>query len=243
MRTLAIDTSTDRLAVALWDGHSCVARTLEPVADFPDAHPRQAGRAPSQHAERMFGLIDDVLSSAGWNKQKLDLLACCIGPGSFTGLRVGLASAKGMALALDRPIVGVGSLEAMARALVFRNDASLEDDEVVMALLDAHKGEVFWAAYAPSGALLAGPGHMARLRFGDIWRSLQARKIVVVGELSDELAPAEARVVRAPETDRPDAAVIARLAVDKLERKGGDDLDALEPIYVRPPDITPKLPT
>ena len=104
MKTLAITTSTNRCAVALLLG-------AEPVAARIVDEDRL-------HAERIFALIDDALLEAAWTKEELGLVACDLGPGSFTGVRVGLATAKGIALGLGIPIVGVGSLEAMAAAVI-----------------------------------------------------------------------------------------------------------------------------
>jgi tRNA threonylcarbamoyladenosine biosynthesis protein TsaB len=230
MRALAIDTSTETAGVALCDGALCVART--PVDRDP-----QASSQPSLHGERLLGLVEGIMQKAGWNKRDLELVACCIGPGSFTGVRVGVATAKGIALALALPIVGVGSLEAMAYAYLTQV-AVVDPDEAVVALLDARKEEVFWAAYASNGALLAGPAHVAAKQIAEIAARVSRRKIVYVGEIAGRLALEGARIVTTTETDRPDPVMLARVAISSLTRRGPDDLDALEPAYVRPPDIT-----
>jgi tRNA threonylcarbamoyladenosine biosynthesis protein TsaB len=226
MRALAIDTSTYRAEVALWAGGALV--TCEENLD------------PVKHAESLFGLIDRAFARTGWKKTELDLVVPCIGPGSFTGARVGLAAAKGIALALDRPIVGVSGLEAMASSLRQVAPERASDADAVLALLDARKGEVFWAAYGPKGELLAGPGHVSAGRIGEILATLSAKKLVVgqiAGELGNSSLPSES-VFRSAATDLPDVGEVARLGVRKFEERGPDDLAALEPIYVRPPDIT-----
>src|SRR4051812_48923104 len=100
MRALSIDASSRRATVVLLEAETVVAR--------------EHNDDSQNHAERLIDLIDRAMSAAGWTKTQIDLVASGLGPGSFTGIRVGLATAKGIALALDRPIVGVGSLEAMA---------------------------------------------------------------------------------------------------------------------------------
>jgi tRNA threonylcarbamoyladenosine biosynthesis protein TsaB len=230
MRALAVDTSTDRTGIVLWEGACIVKRETE---------------GPARHAEHLVPLVDEALRMAGWKKTELELLACCIGPGSFTGVRVGLATIKGMALALGVPIVGVGSLEAMASA------ARSAGARVTLPLLGAGKGEWYWAAYDAEGALVAGPGHVGARDLASVLSPLLDRDPTIVGdvveaptghEAADEIAALvasrRARVVRSASTDRPDAAEIARLAVQKLATSGADDLHALEPVYVRPPDIT-----
>jgi tRNA threonylcarbamoyladenosine biosynthesis protein TsaB len=230
MRALAIDTSTETTGVALGDGAVCVART-------PVDPPRSGASEPGRHAEQLLELVDGVLQKAGWKKHDLELVACCIGPGSFTGVRVGVATAKGIALALGLPIVGIGSLEVMARAYCARVGAPSADDGIV-ALLDARKGEVFWAAYASDGALLAGPGHIDATQIADVAGQVPRRKITYVGEVARRLALPPTSIVTGAEIDRPDPAMLARFAIATLARRGPDDLDALEPAYVRPPDIT-----
>jgi tRNA threonylcarbamoyladenosine biosynthesis protein TsaB len=226
MRALAIDTSTYRAEVALWAEGSCVAR--------------EENLDPAKHAESLFELIDRAFARAGWKKTEIDLLVPCIGPGSFTGARVGLAAAKGIALALGRPIVGVSGLEAMASALGRVAPLRVREADAVVAMLDARKGEVFWAAYGREGEALAGPGHVAATRLGELFATLPAKKIVV-GQVAAQLGNStlsENEVFRSAETDLPDVGELARLGARKLEERGADDLGALEPVYVRPPDIT-----
>src|SRR5690349_7452818 len=137
MRALAIDTSTHRAEIALFAGDSCAAR--------------ETNRDPAKHAESLFALIDRAFASAGWRKTEVGLVVAGLGPGSFTGVRVGLATAKGIALALDRPIVGVPGLDAMASAARRAPHAHVADVDVVVALLDARKSEVFFRAYGREG--------------------------------------------------------------------------------------------
>lgn len=231
MRALAIDTSTDVAGVALCEGAVCVARS-------PVGGDTAAPAAGAQHGERLLLVIDALLREAGWQKRDLELVVCCTGPGSFTGVRVGVATAKGIALALGLPIVGIGSLEVMAYAHFARRGASADADEAAIALLDARKGEVFWAAYGNTGALIAGPGHLAAAQVPDLARRVTLPHIFFVGEVASRLALESASIVTTPETDRPDPVLLARLAMATFERRGPDDLDALEPAYVRPPDIT-----
>jgi tRNA threonylcarbamoyladenosine biosynthesis protein TsaB len=227
MRVLAVDTSTDHTGVVLWQDGSSAAR-LE-------------GQETARHAEILVGLIDRAFSLAGWRKGQLDLIACCVGPGSFTGLRVGLATAKGIALALDRPICGIGSLEAMARAL------PTSEGQIVFPLLEARVSELFWAAY-DGDRVVEGPCHVARAQIAPVlaryasrapvgWAG-RLRRTTIVGAAAAGLDLQGFRIVRSPVTDRPDPAMIAQLAADKLASRASDELHTLEPLYVRPPDIT-----
>ena len=104
MRILGIETSTvaGAASVALIEGGKVVLER---------AHVR-----PKQSAERLLPLIAELLSEVGWQRTSLDRLGVSVGPGSFTGVRVGIACAQGLALGLDVPLIGVTSLRAMARA-------------------------------------------------------------------------------------------------------------------------------
>ena len=87
------------------------------------------------HSQNLLALIDNAIAVCGINKKDIDLFAVTLGPGSFTGLRIGLALVKGMAMALDKPCVGVSSLKAMAK--------SVELDGVVVPCFDARRGQIY----------------------------------------------------------------------------------------------------
>jgi tRNA threonylcarbamoyladenosine biosynthesis protein TsaB len=127
VRVLAIDTSANRASVALLEGGKLVA-TREHAE-------------PKQSAERLLPLIAELLTASGWSRGSLQRLGVAVGPGSFTGLRIGIACAQGLALGLQIPLLGVTSLRAMARAV---------PDNLVgprCAVLDARRGEVFVAVH------------------------------------------------------------------------------------------------
>jgi tRNA threonylcarbamoyladenosine biosynthesis protein TsaB len=96
------------------------------------------------HSERLLPAIDRALVDAGWTLAELELIACAKGPGSFTGLRIGLATAKGLALAREVPLVGVNSLEATALGHAFAA-------RPVCPMIDARKQQVFTALFQPDG--------------------------------------------------------------------------------------------
>jgi len=126
MKILAADTTTSINTVALCDGGHVLAET------FVDC-----GRA---HSERLLATVDWVLNEAKQRLEDVEVLAIAIGPGSFTGLRVGAATWKGLAAANALPLVAVPTLDAMTRLSAFH-------DALVCPLLDARMGEVFGAVY------------------------------------------------------------------------------------------------
>lgn len=222
MRILAVSTSTPRGSAALLRDGAVLAASA--YVDLQG------------HAERLFEAVDAVLAQAGETRASLDGLACDVGPGSFTGVRVGVASLKGIALGLGLPLVGVVSLEAMAAA-AFATGAAGPDD-VVIAAIDAKKSEVFLAAYDARGAVLTPP--CARPLGPEAFTAAPAPgggRIVVVGEVAGGVAlPEGLRLARGAALDLPDAGWIARIATARLgsSSAGGE----VEPLYVRAPDAT-----
>ena len=127
MRVLALDTATEACSVALLDDGGLIGRYEEP------------GRG---HAAQILGMVDAVLAQAGVSLSMLDGIAASIGPGAFTGVRISVAAAQGLAFGAGLRLVGVSTLEALAmRALDDRADRAL-------ACLDARMGEVYWGCYA-----------------------------------------------------------------------------------------------
>src|SRR3989442_166155 len=131
MRLLAVETSTLAGGAAVLDGELVVGEYALDVS--------------RPHSERLMGAIDRLLTDAGWTVRDLEGLAVSVGPGSFTGLRIGLSTVKGLALALSIPIVAVPTLDAMAALLPF---AALP----VCPVLDARKREVYASLYRWDGA-------------------------------------------------------------------------------------------
>lgn len=138
MLTLAIETSSPHGSIALLDGEQLLAR--------------QSHDEPNAHAERMLTLVDAAFEHARVNKRALQRIAVGIGPGSFTGLRVGLALAQGLALGLGVPLVGVSSLAILAHGAKRSWQADASPNGTALApwfvpVLDARRGELFFAAY------------------------------------------------------------------------------------------------
>ena len=214
MRALGVDTATGVASVGLVTNDTAVARQ-RPMA--------------GSHARTLLPLIDEVLAAAGVTLATVDLLAVSIGPGSFTGLRIGLAVVKGLALASGIPVVGVPTLEAYARALGPRSGA-------VWPVLDARKGEVYAAGYhwrhtaleeiaapaALSPAALAGLLRPPCTLVGDGVDAYAERWSAIAGVTGLRLAECP-----------PDGGEVARLGAALLMTEGAADLAALEPRYCR----------
>lgn len=204
MRVLAIDTCLSACSVAVLDGERTAAWASEPM---------ERG-----HQERLAPLAREVMARSGLAFTDLDRIAVTLGPGSFTGLRVGLAFAKGLGLALERPVIGLSCLEVLAAPFAAAPGRTL-------ALLPAREGAACHQQFE-AGRPLGPPaaGLLAGLEGLD-----GVTRIVGAVELADGLMPGAERMPAL----LPDAAIAARLAVD---RTPGD----LAPLYMRPPDA--KLP-
>ncbi|QCT21699.1 tRNA (adenosine(37)-N6)-threonylcarbamoyltransferase complex dimerization subunit type 1 TsaB [Jejubacter calystegiae] len=127
MRILAIDTATEACSVALWlDGQ--VLNHFE--------------LCPREHTQRILPMVRDILNQGGISLSELDALAFGRGPGSFTGVRIGIGIAQGLALGAELPMAGVSTLATMAEGAWRRTGATR-----VLAAIDARMGEVYWAEY------------------------------------------------------------------------------------------------
>lgn len=127
MLILAADTSSPVLSVAITDENHLLAETYV-----------ECGRA---HSERLLATVDWILKQAGVSLSDVEAYAVSVGPGSFTGLRIGVAALKGLALAHTKPLIGISTLPAMAQASGIQNGT-------VCPLLDARMKEVFGAVYS-----------------------------------------------------------------------------------------------
>lgn len=183
------------------------------------------------HTTRLLGEVEAAAEAAGgWDA--VEALAVGVGPGSFTGLRVGIASARGISASLGVSLRGVCTLDALARAL---DEAGEAGGLTRLALIDARRGEVFAALYAPSGERLwdpwvGAPGELAERLAGLPEPPLAAGSGAL--RFRDELAGSGVRIADGGE----DLHRVAARHVCGLAAAGGADREPLAPIYLRPPD-------
>jgi tRNA threonylcarbamoyladenosine biosynthesis protein TsaB len=213
---LGLDTATAATTAALWDPDGTAVERRD---DPPE------GRRPA-HAERLLVLVEEVLAEAGAGWDEVGRIAVGVGPGGFTGLRLGIATARALAQARGLPLVGVSSLEALA--------AGAAGAERVVAVIDARRGEVFALLPGAEPAALAPAALAAQLGPGTL----------AVGDgavrFREELERAGAAV---PAGDSP----LHRVSALQVCRLGADgepsDRDSLLPDYRREPDAQPpRLP-
>ncbi|WP_426246825.1 tRNA (adenosine(37)-N6)-threonylcarbamoyltransferase complex dimerization subunit type 1 TsaB [Nocardioides sp. LHG3406-4] len=205
---LAFDTATPRVTVALHDGDDVVAE-------------RSAER-PMKHGEQLAPLIEAVMADAGIVRQDLTAIAVGAGPGPFTGLRVGLVTARTLGFVLEIPVYAVCSLDVLAVEAVDTGAVSTD----FLVATDARRKEVYIASYDGDGVRLAGPEVRTP---ADV-----ASDVPVVGEgalLYPDSFP------RPAGPDRPGAGWLARVVNDER----AELLDP-EPLYLRRPDAVAGAP-
>ncbi len=177
------------------------------------------------HQERLAPLVQEVMQQAELAFSALDRIGTTVGPGSFTGLRVGLAFAKGLGLALGKPCIGVGSLEALA--------ASEPGPGLTVAAIDAKRGQVYLQVFDGAASLMAPDSlsvEVAAARIAELWRGGPVRLVGPGWPLLADVATEIQVIARAA----PDPAAICALAAVKPSRA------LARPLYLRAPDA--KLP-
>lgn len=225
MNLLAVDTSTTSCSVALFSDHRLLAEVVY-----------TAGKTHSRH---LLAIIHEILSRCDCEPADVGGIAVTRGPGTFTGLRIGISTVKGLAVATGTPVVGVSSLAALAYPLAMMK-------RPVVAMIDARRGEVYHAIYnadtgvlesttpvavsppetvaekLPSNAILVGSGAV-------LYREVFQNRGVQV-----RFAEATAQVIR--------AASVGMLAMARFERQESDPIDTLVPEYIRKSDAQIQMP-
>jgi tRNA threonylcarbamoyladenosine biosynthesis protein TsaB len=228
---LAFDTSTPTARVAL----------ISPAGECLVLREKTAAR----HSANLLALCDEILRSAGAGVRDLCAIACGAGPGSFTGLRVGLAVAKGLALPVPLPLVLVPSLDALACDLA---QASAESAHLLLPCIDAGKGQVYARMYHVNGDpvpsaqgdsdWVLSPDALCHL----VGKAVAGGQVRVGGtgvdRYLDVFRTAFGEDGVATALPGPSAAAIGRLALARIRRHDYDDIETAVPRYGRPPDIT-----
>ncbi|MEM7378531.1 MAG: tRNA (adenosine(37)-N6)-threonylcarbamoyltransferase complex dimerization subunit type 1 TsaB [Pseudomonadota bacterium] len=213
---LGLDTTTEACSVAVFDGSEMHAHRFLNTRE---------------HAVKLLPMIEEMLATAGVSRRALDAIAFTRGPGSFTGCRIGTATAQAFGLALDRPLVAVSTLETLAEGAKRELGTTR-----VAAAIDARMGEVYWGCFEREGTRwcervaeqVCDPGQVAAPGSGN-WVGV-GTGWAVHGE---SLAVGCPNVVRQFGKQLPDARDTVMLALPRFRR--GDTVSAAEaePVYLR----------
>jgi tRNA threonylcarbamoyl adenosine modification protein YeaZ len=218
MRVLAIDTALEACSAAVLDTASgIVAR---------ESLPMERG-----HAEALMPLVAGVLDRAKLQFAEIDRIAVTTGPGSFTGLRVGISAARGLALAASRPAIGLSTLAAFAAPLIAANDTL-----PIVVAIDARHDHVYLQVFGPGGRTVVAP-RLVGLR--------EALRIAASGTPRLVGTGAEMLAAAGPAGEKPPSAVEARRApdIDWVARLGAAASETgapPKPLYLRAPDAQPQ---
>jgi tRNA threonylcarbamoyladenosine biosynthesis protein TsaB len=237
MRVLALDAATEACSVALFDD----AAGLGPRSMLHRSE--EIGRG---HADRLLAMVGEVLAEAGYGLQALTALAVSVGPGAFTGVRITVATAQGLAFGADLPIVPISTLEALAWRLlkpdatgatsVSREGAPIAaEDWSVLACLDARMGEVYWGTFRKDTVLGLEPLTPARVSAPEALRCDGPTRGVGRGFAAYPQLLQIAGLVLRPEDRQalPDARELVSLSVPRLAAGLALDAAALAPGYLR----------
>ena len=225
MKILAVDTATQSCSVAVTDQRQLLAELT--IAN---------GRTHSRH---LMHLIENVFEMAGLKVEQVDGFAATIGPGSFTGLRIGISAVKGLAYALHKPMVGISSLEALAWQCS-------QTPFLICAIIDARKKEVYSCRYRFKNRILikegreqvASPGHILQginepcVFVGNGAVLYQQMIAAELGELA-HFADDNRHIIR--------ATTIAGLSLARIDQISAADLKFLVPRYIRKSDAELKI--
>lgn len=221
MRILALETATAAASAAIWDETGPVAESFFYL--------------PRAHSQQVMPIIDNMLRISGVTLLDLDGYAVSIGPGSFTGLRIGMATIKGLAQVSGKPLVGVCTLDALAENMIGH-------DGLICPILDARKNEVYTAVYRSrnwkmerlTDYLALSPGELPGLF------SSSSAKVIFLGDVlplyQEGLREVLGERAVFPRGDMimPRAAKVGYLALPRLKSGRSDNLHTLKPFYLRP---------
>ena len=214
-RILSIETSTSICSVAIHEQGELLA-----LAEIME---------PGVHAEKLVSLVDAVLKQANLRLVDLAAIAVSQGPGSYTGLRIGVSTAKGIAYALDIPLIGINTLQAMAAS------QSIAEGEYVVAVLDARRKEVYTQTFGDSLQELS-PTEAVVLEEGVFGSVLEKGKVYFVGD-GVEKVKEEVQHVNALFVENWESSLSAKnmgvLAFEKFARQEWEDLAYFVPNYLK----------
>ena len=222
MKVLAVDTSLAACSAAIRiDGVLAARRYTVPGTG---------------HAEILLPMMEQVRSDCGLEYRELDLLAVTVGPGTFTGVRAGIAAIRGIALVTGTPALALGTLHALAAGAVAGGIAS--PDQAIFVAVDARRDEVYFQAFG-AGAVPVGEPSIGTL--ADV-TALIPHQALVIGSgapLLAKIANNERKLRASPGSELPDAGIVAALAETLARRPEFRVTEAPTPRYVRPPHVRP----
>jgi tRNA threonylcarbamoyladenosine biosynthesis protein TsaB len=222
LNILSLDTALTACSVALWRDGAIDAKHFTPM--------------DRGQSEAIMPMVRQVMAEAGARFSDIDLVAVTIGPGAFTGLRIGLAAARGLALAADLPCLGVTTLDAVAAGVATAERSA----GTVLVVLETKRDDVYAQSFDSDLKQLNSPSAVVPERLND---AFPPGPLTVVGNAAPRVVAALERtgisVSLSTAPGLPDAAVVARIAAQRW--RPGQILSPPSPLYLRPPAVTRSL--
>ncbi len=217
---LQIETATASCSVALARGGMILA--------FKQVNER------NMHAEVITQFIDELIISAGVHYHELDAIAVSCGPGSYTGLRIGVSTAKGLCFALDKPLIAIETLEAMAFGVINSNEYALDSNTLLCPMIDARRMEVFTTVFNANGHKIE-PTSAAIIDENSFTELLINNKILFFGDGAEKcrsILSINANALFLPGFVNS-AVYLTQKAFEKFRNKEFEDTAYFEPYYLK----------
>jgi len=225
LKILAIDTSTELCSAALYNNTEVSARSII---------------APREHTQRILPMVDELLLESGLKLNQLDALAFGRGPGSFTGVRIGIGVAQGLAFGADLPMIGVSTLASMAQGVF-----DLENTQMAYAAIDARMSEVYWAVYNNNNGFAELQGQELVIR-PELIEQKPEQGVIAVGTAwaayPEQLKPVLGDSIVSSKVMYGDAKYMLPHAVQLLKQGKVVSPESAEPVYLRDTVTWKKLP-
>jgi len=222
MKILAFDTSGAACSAALWKGDGICARRFE--------------RRERGHAERLMPMVAEVMAEGDTKLSEIDIFAATTGPGAFTGLRVGLATLRALALAAARPMLGLTSFEAIAHG----TKPSERSGRCLVVAIESKRADFFVQTFSPALMPIGDAAAVLPERLAEhVMSKISTRPLLVAGDGARRAIPSlratASDCLEASDAAFPDAAVVATLTATRSERASNA---SPSPFYLRSPDFT-----
>lgn len=221
MKILAVDSTAKVATAALCDGEKLLAEyTLN---------------NGNTHSETLLPMVKDILDAFGMKPHDVELFACSAGPGSFTGVRIGAATIKGLAFGTERPVCGVSTLHALAMNLNFDDG---EDEKYIIPCMDARRGQLYTATFVRRGGELCRLTSDRAIAYEELEGEILAlgRRVWICGDGYDLVAARmpNGHIYATPVRLRYQSAYsVAAAAITQYERGEYSDAASLAPTYLR----------
>jgi tRNA threonylcarbamoyladenosine biosynthesis protein TsaB len=188
-------------------------------------------------AEVLLPLVDEAMRAAGLAVSALDVIAVTTGPGSFTGIRVGLAAARGIALAARLPLIGVSSFEAVAA----RSAKIVAADRVLLVALESRRADLYVQLFAAGqGSLLCRPAAvLPEVLAAAVAAAVGGRPLAIAGDAAARAAKALAGRPDVIVLEEAPGAVVGLVEAALRRWRSGERGGTVKPLYLRPPDVVP----